>query len=355
MRPPTSRNSRWLLAAALLSFAVCGNLARGQSGRAPAQEPARKKPAPVKPVPPDPLPTPRTTAPQDKAETIRIDTDLVTVVTSVTSLAGATAGTLRREDFEVLEDGVPQEIINFARDSEAPLRLVMLFDTSTSIRQRIGFERRAAARFFERIMRPQDQAALFSFSTDVAVLQDFTGQVPLLTSATKQLRASGATSLYDAIFLAADYLKPVPGRHLIVIVSDGGDTTSQKTLKQALAQAQQADAVIFALFSGSPSPSENIRDLAAERALAALTGETGGEVYFPQPKLGSYIDESDEQSLNYLDAAFTKLADQLRTQYTIGFYSTNEARDGRFRKLVVRVKRPGYVARARAGYYAPKS
>src|SRR5262249_47387907 len=156
-----------------------------------------------------------------------------------------------------------------------------------------------------------------------------------------------ATSLYDGIFLAADYLKPSSGRHIIIIVSDGGDTTSNYSLLRALAQAQQANAVIFAVFSGNPYPSENLRDLAAERALVTLTEETGGEVHFPQSKLSRYDEDSDERSLNHLDEAFNKLADQLHTQYTLGFYSNNNKRDGRFRKLTVRIKKSGYIAHAR--------
>jgi len=344
-----------LVTGLLLTGALIGGLALGQSGRTPPQEPVRKRTV-TKPVPPDPLPSPpRPTEPQDKNEAIRINSDLVTIVTSVAIPAGGLERTLQREDFEVLEDGVRQEIVNFARDPDVPLRMVMLFDTSTSVAPRINFERRAAARFFERVMRAQDQAALFSVSTDVTVLQEFTGKVSLLVNATKQLRAKGATSLYDGIYLAADYLKPVTGRRVIVMVTDGGDTTSSQDLKHALAETQQADAVIFAIFTGNLTSSQNLRDLAAERALAALTSETGGEVYYPKLAPGAREEEIDEQSLNYLDDAFTKLGSQLRTQYTIGFYSTNEARDGRFRKLTVRIKKPGYTARARSGYYAPKS
>jgi Ca-activated chloride channel family protein len=343
------------LIGSLLALSLLSLLAFGQSGRTPPQDPARKRQAPVKPVPPPPLPAPKPAEPQTpQGETITINSDLVTVVASVGGASGGLASVLEREDFEVLEDDVPQEIVNFARDQDAPLRLVMLFDTSSSVTTRLGFERRAAARFFERVMRAQDQAALFAVATEVTVIQEFTSKVSLLINATRQLRAKGATSLYDAIFLAADYLKPAPGRHIIIIVSDGGDTTSAKDLKQALAQAQLADAVIFAIFAGHLSPSQNLRDLAAERALVTLTAETGGEVFFPKQTAGLRDEEIEEQSLNALDAAFAKLAEQLRTQYILRFYSTNEARDGRFRKLTVRVKKPGYTARARAGYYAPK-
>ncbi len=351
MKPGLSTNSGPVVIALFLLMFGSGVLT-AQSGRNSSKEPTRK----VKPVPPDPLPQhPPEKAPQNETETIRINSDLVTMIATVISPAGELASTLQREDFEVFEDGVPQEIVNFTRDADMPLRLVMLFDTSSSVASKLNFERHAAARFFERVLRPEDKAALFAVSTEVTLIQDFTNKVSLLTNATKQLRAKGATSLYDAIFLASDYLKGTLGRHVIVMVTDGGDTTSRKDLKQALAAAQQADAVIYAIFTGHFSSSLNLQDLAAERALATLTAETGGEVYYPRPASVSSGEESEEQSLRYLEATFVKLADQLRTQYTLGFYSTNETRDGSFRKLAIKIKKPGYTARTRSGYYAPKS
>ncbi len=230
----------------------------------------------------------------------------------------------------------------------------MLFDTSLSVAQKIDFERRAAAKFFERVMRRQDRAALFAFSSDVELLQGLTRQVPLLVNAMKQLRAEGATSIYDAVFLGAEYLRPVQGRRVIVVVSDGGDTTSQKTLLEALANAQRSDVMIFAVFTGNRNFSENLRDLAGERALETLTSETGGLVYRPIATPGRMGEETDEQSIRELDLAFNNLAEQLRTQYTLGFYSTNDKRDGSFRKLAVRIKKSGYTTRARSGYYAPR-
>jgi Ca-activated chloride channel homolog len=354
-----TKPSKWAstMMGCLLAALMCAPLfhSHAQSGRNKQDE---KRP--VKPVPPPSLPRPPITTPEQKPEqkeeAIRINTDLVNIVTTITPPAGAKASDLQREDFEVWEDGKPQEVSNFTRESEAPLRLVMLFDTSLSVMQRLGFEKKAAAKFFERLIRPQDQAAIFSFSTDVVLQQEFTNRVPLLINATKQLKAGGATSLYDGIYLAADYLKPARGRRIIVLVTDGGDTTSSKTLKLALQQTQDVDAVIYAIYTGRLWNSLNLRDLAAERALAALTKETGGEVY--QPNLATNDDAAPEDNhdnaLKELDAAFTKLADELRTQYILGFYSSNETRDGGFRKLEVKIKKPGFTARARAGYYAPK-
>lgn len=323
-----------------------------QSGR-PTQSPETK----VKPLPPLQLPGPGSNAPHTKKEAdeevLKIDSNLVTIISSINTQQGGNSTKLNQEDFEILEDGVAQEISEFARDQDIPLRLIMLFDTSSSVRNQLRFERRAAAKFFERLLRPQDQAALFAVSTDVTIIQDFTNKIPQLTNATKLLQAKGATSLYDGVFLAAGYLKLTQGRRIIVIVSDGGDTTSQKKLTEALEQAQASDVVVFNVFTGLLTASQNVRDLAAERAMQTLTLETGGELYAPRMALsGNEIDEED--SLKNLDEAFASLADQVRTQYTLRFYSTNDSRDGKFRKLTVKIKKRGYTARARSGYYAPK-
>jgi len=328
-----------------------------QSGRGPQPDPKERKTDKRKyPGPPPKIRLPEN-PPQQKDDDIKItiNSDLVNVVVTVGGRPPNASLDLKPEDFEILEDGSPQEVANFSRNADQPLKMVMLYDTSYSVIQRINFERRAAARFFERVIRPQDRAAVFSVSTDVVVLQEFTNKIPLLVEATRQLKAQGATSLYDAIYLASDYLKPAEGRRAIVIISDGGDTTSGKGLLESLAQAQKSDSVIFAIFTGNPWPSENLRDLAAERALEALTKETGGELFKPRLFDGRRpVEDSEEASLKELDRTFTDLAERLRTQYVLGFYSTNEKRDGSFRKLDVRIKKPNYLARARTGYYAPK-
>jgi len=344
-------------------------LVLAQSGRVPT--PPKPKPKPVSPTgptgrlpesrsatPPSSPPEPRTEpakAPGDHEDTIRIASDLVTVVTTISTNSAIDPPRLEQQDFEIFEDGVRQEIINFARDSEQPINLVILMDTSLSVAQKLDFEKRAMLRFLERVLRPQDRAALFTVSTEVAVIQDFTPQLQLLNQAAKQMRPSGATSLYDGVFLAAEYLRPTSGRKIIVIVSDGSDTTSQKGLLAALEQAQQADAMIYAVYTGNFGISQNLRDLAGERALETLTAETGGELLRPRATPGSQSVAVDELSLRELDRSFTSLAEQLRTQYVIGFYSSNERRDGSFRKLLVTISRAGLTPRTRRGYYAPRN
>jgi Ca-activated chloride channel homolog len=329
-----------------------------QSGRGPQPESKERKTGRRRNPDPPPnirLPEQKGTDGKDSGETIRINSDLVNVVVTIGGKPLNSSLDLKPEDFEILEDNAPQEIANFSRTADQPLKMVMLFDTSLSVTHVLDFERRAAARFFERVIRPQDRAALFSVSTDVVVLQEFTNKLPMLVNATRQLQAIGSTSLYDAIYLASDYLKPADGRRVIVIISDGGDTTSSKGLLESLTQAQKSDSSIFAIFTGNPWPSENLRDLAAERALESLTKETGGELFKPRlPIRRRNGEETEEISLKELDRSFADLAERLRTQYVLGFYSTNEKRDGAFRKLDVRIKKPNYIARARTGYYAPK-
>ncbi len=350
----------WLLLFAALLTVV----AAAQSGR--VQTPP--KPKPVKPPPPPlrlPAPSPVSSAPGaepktvnpdgEGGDTIRIASDLVTVVATIPTNSAIELPRLEQGDFEIYEDGVKQEIANFLRDSDQPINLVMLMDTSLSVAQKLDFEKKAMLRFLERILRPQDRAALFSVSTDVVVLQDFTSQISLLSQAAKQMHPSGATSLYDAIFLAADHLRPLNGRRVIVIVSDGSDTTSQKGLLAALDQAQQADAMIYALYTGNFGISQNLRDLAGERALETLTAETGGELLRPQATPGSQSAAVDDLSLNQLDRSFAGLAQQLRTQYILGFFSSNEKRDGSFRKLTVKSNHQGITPRTRRGYYAPRN
>ena len=344
----------------LLLCVMVPGICFAQSGNVPTRSKPKPQP-PTKPKAPDilELPGPKSGGAQTKIPTepseeiVRIDSNLVTVITGIKAATAATPVKLGINDFEIFEDGKLQEIAEFAREEETPLRLVMLFDTSSSVKNQLRFERRAAARFFEKILRLQDQAALFAVSTDIIPMQDFTNKARLLNEATKLLQASGATSLYDGIYLAADYLKKTKGRRVIVIVSDGGDTTSRVKLTEALARTQEADAVIFNVYTGVISNSQNIRDLAAERAMQTLTQQTGGEVYAPQMAMnGNEIDE--DQSLKNLDAAFIQLAEQLRTQYILRYYSSNDSRDGKFRKIEVKVKQEGLKAKARAGYYAAK-
>ncbi|NBO64209.1 MAG: VWA domain-containing protein [Acidobacteria bacterium] len=348
-----------LLVMAFSALRTSGHIQSGRVQSEPKPKLPPGKTVPIRepssrPIEPPVRPPAAPTSPSTE-DTIRISSDLVTVVATISTNSTIDPPVLDLTDFEIEEDGVRQEIINFARDSSKPVHLAILMDTSLSVAQKLDFEKKAMLRFLERVLRPQDRAALFTVSTEVTLLQDFTAQLNLLSQSARMMRAAGATSLYDGVFLAAEHLRPFDGRKVIVIVSDGSDTTSQKGLLAALERAQQADVMIYAVYTGNFGISQNLRDLAGERALEALTAETGGELLRPRVTPGSQSSEVDELSLSELDRSFASLATQLRTQYILGFYSSNELRDGSFRRLTVTLKQPGLLPRARRGYFAPKS
>lgn len=296
------------------------------------------------------LAAPQQTRPRRAQEEtpIRLSANLVTVLASVSDEAGNQINDLAAADFTILEDGVPQQIAGFWREGEIPLRLAFLFDASSSIRHRFDFQQRAAAQFFRQVMRPGDQAALFSVSTDPRLETQLTPSVKDILDALARIKPGGATALYNAIIEAARYLRPAEGRRVIVILSDGSDTASSASLEQALVEVQRSDAVIYAVHSTGIAPSANIQDLAGEAALKTLCEDTGGKAFFPP------IQRDPQREARDLGEIYRKIAAEVHAQYVLTYYPKNDARDGRFRAIRVEVHRPGLQARARRGYYAPK-
>ncbi|MBI4469122.1 MAG: VWA domain-containing protein [Acidobacteria bacterium] len=337
-----------LLLSILLALAFpAGGRASASEGQSGQHRPANNERWPESPPQnpnasrPQASTNPRRERAQDRESAIELRSDLVTLTATVTGSRGELVGDLRKEDFEVIEDGKPQALATFGR-SEVPLSLVIVFDASLSVRSRLDFEKQAILHFLRATLRPVDQAAILSVSTDILWRQELTQSIEVLAAAVRSISAEGATALYDGIRVAAEKLSACDGRRVVLILSDGRDTISRNTLTEVLRVAQAADVVIYGINSSGTPPSANVRDLAGERALEKLANSTGGEVLFP--------DRAEE-----LEPAFMRLAGQLRTQYFLGFYSSNEMRDGSFRQLVVRLRRPGTFARARSGYYAPKS
>jgi Ca-activated chloride channel family protein len=300
--------------------------------------PAQVSPDPKSPATPAHLPSPD----QD----IQLSSNLVTVTVAVRDASGALVTDLKPEDFSVFEDEVQQEIEGFFREREIPLRLALLFDASISVAKRLDFERRAANRFFSNMLRPGDQAALFSISTEWKLEQPLTSSPTALAQAAARLRADGITSLFGSIDAAAKYLAPTDGRHVIVLLSDGNDTGSSIKPEEALASAHLADAVIYAICSTPEAPASKPLDRIGQQTLRALCKHTGGSVFVPS------ADASSEREAAELDAAYAKLLEELRSQYVLTYYSSRPANDGTYRKLRVEARRPGYTVAARAGYFA---
>lgn len=279
---------------------------------------------------------------------LKLKADLVTVITSVTDPAGNQINDLTQKDFDLFEDEAPQDIAGFYREGQIPLRLIFLFDTSGSIRHRIDFEKRAASQFFRNVMRPGDQAALMSVSSDATIEMQLTSDVDQLLSAISALKPQGATALYDGMKAAARYLRPAEGRHVMVVLSDGTDTVSTSTLAQALAEAQRSDAVIYGVHSTGVAPSASVQDLAGEFVLKTMCEDTGGRAFFPP------IYEDQKKETRDLDEIYRRLAAEVRAQYVLTYYSKSEVKAGTFRAIRVEAKRPGLQVRARRGYYTAK-
>jgi len=261
--------------------------------------------------------------------------------------------TLMLEDFALSINGSAAELSELSR-SETPIRLAMLFDNSSSVRVAREFEKKAAIKFFDRMIRPEkDLAALFSVATASRLEQVFTSDVGMLNRAIEGFpEPEGATALLDGIIKAADYLGEVRGRRVMVIVSDGDDTYSDSTLEQALRSLQLANCQVYVVKTTdfenfvrtkSRAGNANIRQLAAERRMIEIAAQTGGRVYSP-------IDEKE------LDEAFRQISAELSQQYILSYYPDPKTETrGEFRQIALTVKnRTNVDVRTRKGYYVPK-
>ncbi|HVG18062.1 MAG TPA: VWA domain-containing protein [Blastocatellia bacterium] len=342
------------LAFCLLPFA----LSSAQSGRQ-TQPPPRpssvsqhegQKPAPPSQDARPPQDTrPRRVADEDQDDSpIKLSASLVTVITSVTDAAGNQINDLAQNDFEIYEDNAPQDIAGFYREGQMPLRLIFLFDTSSSIRHRFDFEQRAAAQFFRQVMRPGDQGAIMSVSTDPKLEAQFTSDVDKLVNTLANMKPEGATSLYNAMIEAAKYIRPAEGRHVMVVLSDGTDTSSSATLAQALTEVQRSDAIIYAVHSTGIAPSANVQDLAGEFVLKAMCEDTGGRAFFPP------IYQEQKKEIRDLDEIYKRVTAEVRAQFVLTYYSKGGGKPNTFKAVRVAVKRPGLQVRARRGYYTSK-
>ena len=279
----------------------------------------------------------------DEPARISVDVSRVNMLFTVTDKKGRFVTDLSREDFEVVEGKKPQTIQTFTAESDLPLRLGILIDTSNSVRDRFRFEQDAAAEFLRTVMRARvDKAILVRFDTRAELVTDLIDDPQLLEAGIRGLRPGGGTALYDAIFyvcrdkLALDQPR-TKFRRAIVIVSDGDDNQSDYTRDQALEMAQKADVVIYAISTNSSRA-----DTEGDKVLKYFTAETGGRAFFP------FQVEDMAQS-------FENIANELRHQYNLLYRPEPLLTDGQWHAVNLRVKgRKDLIVRARAGYYAPK-
>jgi len=271
----------------------------------------------------------------------KTDVRLVHIVATVKDRFGKLQGGLQKEDFLVSDNGVPQEIRLFERQSNQPLSVLLMIDTSGSTLKDLKFETDAAAKFVRALLsegNPKDALSLWSFDYDVTPVTGFTHRMDLLESKLKTIHGDAGTSLFDAIWYASRELEPRDGRKALVIVTDGGNTTSYRDSHQALEAAQLADTVIYPVVV-IPITSDAGRNTGGENFLTFAAEGTGGRTF--QPSLGPQLDK-----------AFRDIIAELRTEYLLGYYPRNvPPTKNRFHTLQVSVKSPELQVFARNGYY----
>lgn len=276
-----------------------------------------------------------------KQFTIKVGVDLVNVLFTVTDKKGKLISNLGPDEFTVQEDGKSQTIQHFARENELPLTLALLIDTSPSVRPIFDEEKRTAVHFLESILRKQDLALIIGFDRSVTLVQDFTENAHLLGDAVYSLDIGSGTSVYDAVYLASEEkLLHEAGRKAIIMISDGEDTTSRIDRNEALVAAHQANAVIYAISNSPPRRNFLGRRRSGDiKLLKNLSEETGGTVFLLDRK-------------SNFEQIFSKIAEELRTQYSLGYVSTNSKRDGQYRRVKIVPRNKDLIVRARKGYYA---
>jgi Ca-activated chloride channel homolog len=285
----------------------------------------------------------RQSAPRISDQTYRVSVDLINIFCSVwDKKTNSFVTNLTREAFSVYEDNQKQEIKNFVRETNLPLTLAFLIDTSESVAPKLKFEQEAAIAFFQSVLRDKDRALLVEFNSGVDLVQDFTNDSNKLAKQIKLLKAAGGTALYDAIYNICDEkLIRESGRKAIIILSDGQDQSSRTTFEQAHEMALRAEASIYGIgvsqggFFGVGEGSGE-----GDRVLKQLAEETGGKTYFPF-------------KIEELDDSFRQINQELRSQYNIGYISNSARRDGGYRKIEIRLQEKGLKLSYRQGYFAP--
>ncbi|HXZ79768.1 MAG TPA: VWA domain-containing protein [Terriglobales bacterium] len=320
-----------------------------------AQQPKYPRP-PVASVPSGPQPgasksDPSLSKPDPSSEgegqvpTFRSDVKLVNVFVSVQDPNGAPVATLKQQDFRIFEDGVPQKIAVFSRESELPLSIVVAIDTSLSTKKDLKLELESARKFAHAILRPVDSMALYQFCEKVYQLVPFTSDLARIDNGINRVQHGSATALYDAIYLGSHALARRDGRKVMVVITDGGDTMSQVNYQEALRSAQVSEAIVYSIIV-VPIEESAGRDIGGEHALVQMSTDTGGKYYYAS-------------GLSALDRAFRQISDELRTQYLLAYYPSPRSTSNDFRRIEVKISDafPGageLRPRHRAGYYTSK-
>ena len=274
--------------------------------------------------------------------TIRKRVNEVNVIFTVTDKHGHFVKDLRKDDFKVLDDNKPpQSVVSFRAETDLPLRVGLLVDTSNSIRDRFKFEQESAIEFLNQVVRPKsDRAFVIGFDTTAEIYQDFTDSTEKLAHGIRQMRPGGGTAMFDAVYWACrDKLMKDqttgPVRRAIILLSDGDDNQSRVTREEAIEMAQRAEVIIYAISTNSNGYRER-----GDKILERMAEATGGQFFSP-------FKASDVAN------AFSAIQDELRSQYALSYRPADFLADGRFRPIDIEAEKKGLRVRARKGYYAP--
>jgi Ca-activated chloride channel homolog len=310
---------------------------------------AQQAPAPAPPAEsatPAPAPTPQAPqAPGDRQRpSFRSGIDIVSLNVTVIDASNHYVTDLGENEFSVFEDGVKQNITFFSRRQQ-PIAMSLLLDSSASMEQHLGTLQTAATNFIKKL-KPNDIAQVIDFDSRVEIRQGFTGNQADLQSAIEQTNAGGSTSLHNAIYIALKELRKVKAvseedvrRQALIVFSDGEDTSSLVSFEEVLDLAKRSETAIYAIaLRGSDVQAKGFRE--AEFVMRTLAQETGGRAFFPA-------------RIEDLSGVYAQIADELASQYTLGYTSANQRRDGSWRRLVVQVSRANITPRTKKGYYAP--
>ena len=281
-----------------------------------------------------------------QGQRIRSGVELVSLNVTVTDGGGKYITDLSEQEFEVFEDGAKQKLTFFSR-TQQPISLALLLDTSASMDERMGIAQEAAIGF-ARQLRKEDQAEVIDFDSQVRILQGFSNDAAALEKAIRTTTPNGSTSLYNAIYISLKELRNIRAkteedirRQAIVVLSDGDDTSSLLPYEEVLDLAKRSETAIYTIGLRPPDVGRaSFKE--AEYVLRQLAQETGGRAFFPT-------------SVHELPKIYDAISQELSTLYSVAYTSKNPARNGAWRRIVVRVTRPGMVTRTRLGYYGPSA
>ena len=282
-------------------------------------------------------------APVEDEQTLSVNVDLVNVLFTVVDKNGRFITNLQKQDFKVAEDYTQQMISNFSNETNLPLSIGLVFDTSASILGKLKFEQEAAGEFFyTTLRRGTDRAFVVTFDNRVGLAQDFTDNSEVLMRSLDKVHSAGTTALFDAVYESIDNkLVGLEGRKVIIVISDGDDNSSDRTLDETIEKAQKSDTVVYAVGTNPTQLFGSDRDR-GNKYLKRLTEETGGRLFLPV-------------KLEDLTQSFLQISEELRSQYTLGYRSSNAKRDGSYRRIKITTTNKLFKVRSRDGYYASRA